>query len=190
MANKVEFGISNLHVGTYTVGTTGTVTLGTPYHQEGAVSFSPSMEGSENNFYADNIAYWSEFADGNMSGDVVVAKFDTDFKNNFLGYKTTTAGGTAVVKNATKPKVYVMFQVEGDEEPYRCIMYNASLSGITRAYNTIAETKTPDTEKITITVNGDNATGIVMDTIPYSTSTSSTYATMFTTPPTPGISNS
>ena len=40
MANKVEFGISNLYVGTYSVGTTGTVTMGTPYHQAGAVSFS------------------------------------------------------------------------------------------------------------------------------------------------------
>ena len=37
MANKVEFGISNLYVGTYSVGTTGTVTMGTPYHQAGIV---------------------------------------------------------------------------------------------------------------------------------------------------------
>ena len=41
MANKVEFGISQLHVGTYTVDNQGVVTLGTPYHQKGAVSFSP-----------------------------------------------------------------------------------------------------------------------------------------------------
>lgn len=40
MANKVEFGISELHVGTYTE-SGGTVTLGTPYAQKGAVSFSP-----------------------------------------------------------------------------------------------------------------------------------------------------
>ena len=189
MANKVEFGISNLYVGTYSVNTAGTVTLGTPYHQAGAVSFSPSMDGSENNFYADNIAYWSEYSDGALAGDIVVAKFDDQFKKNFLGYKTTTAGGTAVVKNSVKPKVYLMFQVEGDIEPYRCIMYNASLSGITRAYNTITDTKTPDTEQITVTANGDNTSGIIMDTIPYSTNSSSTYATMFTSPPTPGLAS-
>ena len=188
MANKVEFGISNFYVGTYTV-SGSTVTLGTPYHQAGAVSFSPSMDGSENNFWADNIPYWSEFADGPLSGDVVVAKFDEQFKKNFLGYKTSTAGGTALVKNATKPKVYLMFQVEGDTEPLRCIMYNASLSGITRAYNTITDTKTPDTEQITVTVNGDDGSGIMMDTFAYSTSTASTYYTMFTTPPSPGISS-
>ena len=38
MANKVEFGISELHVGTYTVGEGGVVTMGTPYAQKGAVS--------------------------------------------------------------------------------------------------------------------------------------------------------
>ena len=54
MANKVEFGISNLYVGTYTVGTTGTVTMGTPYHQAGAVSFSPEEQSESNTFYADN----------------------------------------------------------------------------------------------------------------------------------------
>ena len=61
MANKVEFGISNLHVGTYTDDGEGNVTLGTPYHQKGAVSFSPEEQSESTNFYADNIAYWSGF---------------------------------------------------------------------------------------------------------------------------------
>ena len=58
---KVQFGISNLHVGTYT-DTNGTVTLGTPYHQKGAVSFSPSEESNQNDFYADDIIYWSGYS--------------------------------------------------------------------------------------------------------------------------------
>ena len=48
MANKVEFGISNLHIGTYMVDTTGSVTMGTPYHQPGAVDFSPEASEEEN----------------------------------------------------------------------------------------------------------------------------------------------
>ena len=50
MANKVEFGISELHVGTYTVDDQGVVTLGTPYHQAGAVSFSPEENSEQNTF--------------------------------------------------------------------------------------------------------------------------------------------
>ena len=61
MPNKVEFGISNLHVGTY-VDNNGTITLGTPYHQKGAVSFSPEESSDQNTFYADNIAYYATYS--------------------------------------------------------------------------------------------------------------------------------
>ena len=67
MANKVEFGISNLYVGTYSVNTSGTVTMGTPYHQAGAVSFSPEEQSESNNFYADNVIYWSGYTGGTFS---------------------------------------------------------------------------------------------------------------------------
>ena len=61
--NKVEFGLSNLYVGTYTVAAGGTVTLGTPYHQAGAVSLSLDAESDSNDFYADNVKYWSGYSD-------------------------------------------------------------------------------------------------------------------------------
>ena len=75
MANKVEFGISELHVGTWTE-SGGTITLGTPYHQKGAVSFAPEVNESQNNFYADNIVYWSGYSGGTIEGDLEVAMFD------------------------------------------------------------------------------------------------------------------
>ena len=162
MANKVEFGISQLHVGTYTVDDQGAVTLGTPYHQKGAVSFSPEEQGETNNFYADNIVYWAGYSGGSFEGDLEVAKFDDKFKKDFLGYKELTNGGLAVVKNAIRPNVYIAFQVEGDAESRRIIMYNAQFGGITREYSTIEETKEPVTETISVTVTGDNATGVTM----------------------------
>jgi phi13 family phage major tail protein len=183
MANKVEFGISNLYVGTYTVGTTGTVTLGTPYHQAGAISFSPEEQSEANNFYADNVIYYSGYTGGTFEGDLEVAKFDDTFKTQFLGYiQKASDGGLAVVKNATKPKVFIAFQVEGDQESRRCIMYNCSLGGITREYNTTEDTIEPATETIAVTVAGDNKTGISM--VSYSQN-SSGYSTLFTNPPAP-----
>ena len=162
MANKVEFGISNLHVGTYTDDGEGTVTLGTPYHQKGAVSFSPEEQSEASNFYADNIVYWSGYSGGTFEGDLEVAKFDDDFKKSFLGYKELTDGGLANVKGATKPNVYIAFEVEGDAEARRIIMFNCALGGITREYNTIEESKEPTTETIAVTVTGDNGTGVSM----------------------------
>ena len=183
MANKVEFGISNLYVGTYTVDTTGSVTMGTPYHQAGAISFSPEEQSESNNFYADNVIYWSGYSGGTFEGDLEVAKFDDTFKTQFLGYiQKASDGGLAVVKNATKPKVYIAFQVEGDAESRRIIMYNCSLGGITREYATEEESIEPATETIAVTVAGDNKTGISM--VSYNQATSG-YSTLFTNPPAP-----
>ncbi len=184
MANKVEFGISELHVGTWTVAQDGTVTMGTPYHQPGAVSFSPEENSEQNTFYADNIAYWSGYSGGTIEGDLEVAMFDDAFKTQFLGYVALADGGLANVKNATKPNVYVAFQVEGDAESRRVILYNCSLGAITREYNTIEESKEPTTETLAVTCTGDNNTGATMAV--YKTGDAG-YATLFTSPAAPSL---
>ena len=183
MANKVEFGISNLYVGTYSVvATTGAVTMGTPYHQAGAVSFSPEEQSENNKFYADNVVYYSGYTGGTFEGDLEVAKFDDTFKTQFLGYITKGDGGLGLVKNATKPNVYIAFQVEGDAQSRRIIMYNCSLGGITREYSTEEESIEPATETIAVTVAGDNKTGISM--VSYNQGVTG-YSTLFTNPPAP-----
>lgn len=183
MANKVEFGISNLHVGTYT-DNNGTITLGTPYHQKGAVSFSPEESSDQNTFYADNIAYYATYSGGQIEGDLEVAMFDDEFKTQFLGYKTLTDGGLANVKNATKPSVYIAFQVEGDAESRKVILYNCALGAITREYATVEENIEPTTETISITATGVNSNGVTMAV--YSPEDSG-YATLFTAPTEPVI---
>ena len=162
MPNKVEFGISELHVGTYTVANDGTVTMGTPYAQKGAVSFSPEVQSEKSDFFADNVPYYSTYSGGTREGDLEVAKYDDAFKTQFLGYQTLDDDGLACVKNANKPNVYIAFQVEGDAESRRVIMYNAQLGAITREFATIEEEKEPATETLAVTVTGDNATGVSM----------------------------
>lgn len=187
MANKVEFGISQLHVGTYTEVTTTsgtTVTLGTPYHQNGAVSFSPQVQSNKNDFYADNIVYWSGYSGGTLEGDLEVAMFDDQFKKNFLGYKALTNGGLASVKNPTKSNVYIAFQIEGDDESRRVILYNCTLGSINRNYNTIEENKEPTTETLAVTCVGDNTSGVTMAVLKPG---DSGYTNLFTSPTAPVI---
>lgn len=183
--NKVEFGISELHVGTYTVDPdTGVATLGTPYHQKGAVTLSVEAESDSNDFYADNIKYWSGFSDNGFTGSIEVARFDNDFKTQFLGYKITADGGVASVKNATKPDVYIAFQTEGNVEPRRVLLLNVALGAISREFSTIEETKEPVTESLDITVTGDNNSGITK--VNYKPDDAG-YATLFTAPTVPTI---
>lgn len=183
MANKVEFGISELHVGTYTE-SGGTVTLGTPYAQKGAVSFSPEVQSKKNDFYADNIVYWSGYSGGSIEGDLEVAMFDDAFKTQFLGYKALTNGGLANVKNPTKPNVYIAFQIEGDDESRRVIFYNCTLGDIKRSYNTIEEAKEPTTETLPITCIGDNESGVTMAVLKPG---DAGYNTLFTAPAAPEL---
>ena len=182
MANKVEFGISNLYVGTYTEGTGGSVTMGTPYHQKGAVSFSPEENSERNVFYADNTEYYVTYTGGTFEGDLEVALFDEKFKTDFLGYVKKADGGIAQVKNATKPKVYVAFQVEGDDKSRRVIMYNCTFGAITREFATTEESTEPATETIAVSVSGNNANGVSM--VSYLEGVTG-YSTLFTNPPAP-----
>lgn len=181
--SKVLFGFKNLYVGTYAVAN-GTVTLGTPYHQKGAVGFSPEADESESTFYADDMAYFVEQIGRTRSGDLEVAKFDDEFKTQFLGYVTSGGGGLAEVVNPTKPNVYIMFEISGDADARRVIMYNGTLGSINREYQTIEENREVVTESLSATFTGDEASGIIVDTYKPG---DDAYATLFTNPPVPSI---
>ena len=58
MANKIKYGLSNVHYAKATIAADNSATFGTPKPIKGAVSLSLSPEGDTNTFYADNIAYY------------------------------------------------------------------------------------------------------------------------------------
>ena len=182
--NKVLFGFSQLHIGTYEVASDGTVTLGAPYHQIGAVGFSPEAQGDEVDFWADNYDFWNDMSVGPRSGDIVVAKYDREFKTQFLGYRETVGGGIAEVINPVKPNVYAAFQVEGDKHGMRVIMYNGTLGNINREFNTMEGTREPVTEALAAKFVGDQGTGIIVDTYYPG---DDAYDTLFTNPPVPAF---
>lgn len=184
MANKVLFGFSDLYIGTYTVGTGGTVTLGTPYHQAGAVGFSPESSDEENNFRADNTNYYTSYGTGGRSGDLEVAMFDDAVKTQFLGYVQLDDGGLAEIKNAQKPNIYIMFEVQGDEAARRIIFYNGTMGNISRSYSTTDEAIEPVTETVPVSFVGDNATGITVVTYERG---DAGYDTLFSNPPAPTL---
>ncbi len=182
--NKVLFGFKDLYIGTYEVDSNGDVTMGSPYHQKGAVGFSPEEQGDNYTFYADDSAYFSYYSSGTFEGDLVVARFDDAFKKQFLGYVELDDGGLAQIKNAKKPDVYIMFEVQGNEGPERLIYYNGSMGGITREYATIEDNVEVQTETISIKIDGDAATGI--SKVGYD-ETKSGFDTLFTNPPAPTL---
>lgn len=184
MANKVRFGLENVHVCTYNVAGDGTVTLGTPLHVAGAVRMNLEPISDENTFYADNVKYYTSYSDNGFSGELEMALFPDEFKTQFLNYQALTGGGIAQVKGMAKKDVCIMFEGKGDAEKRRGILYNVALGSISREYSTTAESDEPVTATLSFTANGDNATGIVQ--AEYSP-TASEYNTLFTAPPVPAL---
>lgn len=182
--NKVMFGVSKLHFGTYTVSDQGVVTLGTPYHLPGTVNISLEAESEENSFYADNVRYWSTYSDNGYSGEIENALFPAEFKTQFMNYIELDDGGIGQIKGKQNKPVYIMFQAEGDAEAGRMILYNCSLGQITREFATTEDSTEAQTATLPFTVAGDNGTGLTR--VGYDPS-SATYDTMFTTPPVPAL---
>jgi len=187
MANKVLMGMKELHIGTYTVNDDGSVTMGAPYHQKGAVGYSPEEQGENYTFYADDSAYYSSFTSGIFEGDLVVAMFDDTFKKNFLGYVELDDGGLAQIKNAKKPNVWLAFEITGDAEKTRVIFYNGTLGGITREYATIEDSEEVQTATVSTRFIGDNKTGITK--VEYVEGDAG-YETLFDNPPAPTLPTS
>ena len=120
--NKVEYGLSEIHVGTYTVGLNGEVTMGPPYRMPGAVALNLDPETEENSFYADNVKYYSNYQDNGFTGSLEMARFPDKFKTQFLGYVelyNVSLGGIKVEKGtkeaSTEPKTQsIDMTVTGD----------------------------------------------------------------------------
>ena len=182
--NKVRFGLSNVRFGLYTVGEDDAVTMGAPGAQKGAVSLTLDPETAESVFHADNQIYYQENKDNGFTGELEMAKFDDAIKTTFLNYVSMTGGGIGQVKTMPTKKVYIAFQIEGDVQARRTILYNVSLGQISFNHATTEDTNEPTTETLPITVIGDNKTGLVKASF----ETGDTqYDTLFTQPAAPAL---
>lgn len=140
MANKVNFGLKNVHYALLTYSGT-TPVFATPVAVEGAVSLELSIEGNTNTFYADNIAYYKSVFNNGYSGSLEMAKIPTSMLSDVWGY-TVTATDKVIAEDATaEPAPFaLLFQIEGDDEAeyycfYRVIAQRPSVGSVTMNEN-------------------------------------------------------
>lgn len=153
MANKVKFGLSNVHYAKMTIGEDGAITYATPVPIPGAVNLSLEPQGEESPFYADNIKYFNDYANNGYSGDLEMAKIPDSFLKDILGQTIDTNG--AVIENAEDKAAHfaLMFEVDGDESKKRVVYYNCTASRPSANASTVNETKEPNTDTLTITAS-------------------------------------
>ena len=151
MANKIKYGLKNVHYAIGSLQTNGSMTYSTPVPFPGAVSLSLDPQGDNSPFYADNIVYWVGASNTGYQGDLEIARVIDSFKKDVLGM--INDGKSVLVEDANAPAVHfaLLFQFEGDDKATKHVMYNCTATRPSAAGNTKAESVEPQTESVTIT---------------------------------------
>ena len=152
MANKVKFGLSNVHIAPITYDGSQ-VTYGDIFTLPGAVNLSLDPEGESADFYADNTKYFSDYANQGYTGTLEVALINNDFREKILG-QLKDRNGAFIENSGDSFKDFALgCQFEGDTKGTRYWFYQCSVSRPSVASQTIETSKTPVTDTLNITIN-------------------------------------
>ena len=154
MANKIKYGLRNVHYAkiTATDPTTGAVTYATtPVAIPGAVNLAMEASGEQTPFYADDVTYWMGDSNNGYSGTLEMALLTDDFKKDCLGELSNTAGAKFEKADAPTAEFALMFEFQGDANATRHLLYRCTASRPDVAGATKEASITPQTETLNLT---------------------------------------
>lgn len=151
MANKVKYGIKNVHYAVGTEAADGSMTYATPKRLRGARSLSLEPQGENTPFYADDVNYFTSNSNAGYQGDLELALIPEDFLVDVLGFKADTNGIVYEDTNAPVVPFALLFEFDGDENAVKYAMYHCTATRPSVASSTRTETTEPQTETITVT---------------------------------------
>ncbi len=150
MANKVQFGLSNVHYAKIK-DTEGT--YDTPVPVKGAVSLSLDIEGDSSKFYADNAAYFATNKNDGYTGTLEVAYAEQKMLSDLLDYKDD--GGLLLEFSDSQPVPFaLMFEIDGNVNKQRFVLYNCTLARPKTDAKTTEGTVEPNTMSLELTAIG------------------------------------
>lgn len=154
--NKVRWGLSNVH---YAVWNDATKTYSTPKPLAGAVSINFDPQGSQNQFYADNVVYYTSNPSASDTGTLEIADISEEAMKDIFGYRKDATSGTLYeITNAVLPTFALLYQVEGDQTKMRGVRYNVTASRLSETRSTQTENVEPQTYSVNYTAVGRDFT--------------------------------
>jgi len=158
-ANKVKYGLKNVHYAmvTETADSLGVITTsyGNMTALAGAVSLSLSSSASKSVFRADNSDYYISYGEGGYEGDLEVARVNESFLKDVLSYVEDNDNILVESSSAFKTVNYfaLCFEFDGDQRETKHCLYKCSASRPNIASQTTGENGStdPQTETLTIT---------------------------------------
>lgn len=151
-ANKVTFGLRNVHIAFFDEEAQEQPTWKTPIPIPGAVRWTPTAEGEESPFYADDIKYYVATSNDGYTGELEMALVPDTILAEMLGWEIDDNG--ALVENADgKQKPFaLMFEVQGDQRNRRFVYYNCQANRPAKEQTTKADTITVNTDVLNLTI--------------------------------------
>ena len=153
MANKVLYGLSQAAYAVASFATDGTVSYNTPVSLPGSVSLSLNAQGDLTTFRADNMDYWTSQSNTGYQGDYEIAKLPDSFYTDILKAVNDLNGLNVEVVDPDTVHFAFLFQVEGDKNAVRHVLYNCTAGRPSVAGNTTADTIEPNTQTVQITAH-------------------------------------
>lgn len=146
--NKITFGLKNAHYALLTEAA-GVITYGTPVKIPGSVSITLDPRGDLDEFYADDVLYYSGENNQGYDGSLEIANIPQTFSTEVLGEELDSTDKVLTEKSSTQTKPFaLLFEFDGDLKATRHVMYNCSASRPSIKSGTKTNTKTPNVNSL------------------------------------------
>ena len=148
--NKVKFNLKNVHYAPIVSQTDTELTYGPVLALPGAVNLSLEAQGDIEPFYADGIIYYQAAANNGYAGDLEIAMTPDEFRRVILMEQEEADGVLVENVNVQYKNFALGFQIDGDQNETLFWFFNCSVSRPTTEASTLEDTKTPQTDTLSI----------------------------------------
>lgn len=152
MANKVRYGLKNIHIAPVTVGENNAITFGEPVALPGAVNVEIAPRGETSDFYADDGIYFSGRSQSGYDITAEVALLPDWFKTTYLGMTTDDNGVLVETSGNIDAYFAFLFEFTGDQNAIRHALYYCKATAPTLSGATMGDGgPEPATTEVAIT---------------------------------------
>lgn len=187
MGNKVTYGFKKVHIAFLNSASQTPPEWEAPTEIPGAVRFTPTAQGQENTFYADDSPYFVVTANNGYTAELEMALVPDAILARMLGWETDTNGMLVEIADAIPEPFALLGEVTGDAKNRRFAYYNCIASRPAKEHSTKNESITPSTDIINVTITPIEISGktIVKGVMELSDTNTVAYNAFFTAVPMP-----